>query len=51
MASVSITVHPDEPIVVYCSPYLEKLDNLLSRYNRRSDLKLRLTVLVIINNS
>ncbi|KAM9443739.1 membrane metallo-endopeptidase-like 1 [Clarias gariepinus] len=36
MASVSITVHPDEPIVVYCSPYLEKLDNLLSRYNRRT---------------
>ncbi|KAF5901062.1 membrane metallo-endopeptidase-like 1, partial [Clarias magur] len=36
MASVSITVHPDEPIVVYCSPYLEKLDNLLSKYNRRT---------------
>ncbi|XP_046730460.1 membrane metallo-endopeptidase-like 1 [Silurus meridionalis] len=36
MASVSITVRPDEPVVVYCSPYLEKLDSVLSRYNRRT---------------
>uniref|UniRef100_A0A672P748 Membrane metallo-endopeptidase-like 1 n=1 Tax=Sinocyclocheilus grahami TaxID=75366 RepID=A0A672P748_SINGR len=31
MSSVSVTVQPDEPIVVYCSPYLEKL-NLLKRF-------------------
>ncbi|MCI4390399.1 hypothetical protein PGIGA_G00122220 [Pangasianodon gigas] len=36
VASVSITVQPDEPVVVYCSPYLEKLDTVLSRYNRRT---------------
>ncbi|XP_017352014.2 membrane metallo-endopeptidase-like 1 [Ictalurus punctatus] len=36
VASVSITVQPDEPVVVYCSPYLEKLGNVLSRYNRRT---------------
>ncbi|KAK3536750.1 hypothetical protein QTP86_022991 [Hemibagrus guttatus] len=36
VASVSITVQPDEPVVVYCSPYLEKLDSVLSRYNRRT---------------
>ncbi|XP_053509228.1 membrane metallo-endopeptidase-like 1 [Ictalurus furcatus] len=36
VASVSITVQPDEPVVVYCSPYLEKLNNVLSRYNRRT---------------
>ncbi|KAK2821656.1 hypothetical protein Q7C36_020999 [Tachysurus vachellii] len=36
VASVSITVQPDEPVVVYCSPYLEKLDSVLSRHNRRT---------------
>uniref|UniRef100_A0A8C2IH95 Membrane metallo-endopeptidase-like 1 n=1 Tax=Cyprinus carpio TaxID=7962 RepID=A0A8C2IH95_CYPCA len=30
MSSVSVTVQPDEPIVVYCSPYLEKLRDVLS---------------------
>ncbi|GAA6110341.1 membrane metallo-endopeptidase-like 1 [Tachysurus ichikawai] len=36
VASVSITVQPDEPVVVYCSPYLEKLESVLSRHNRRT---------------
>lgn len=45
VASVSITVQPDEPVVVYCSPYLEKLDNVLSRYDRRSDLELQYRIL------
>ncbi|KAK1799635.1 hypothetical protein P4O66_006090, partial [Electrophorus voltai] len=35
MASVSVVVQADEPIVVYCTPYLEQLDRVLSRYNRR----------------
>uniref|UniRef100_A0AAR2K180 Membrane metallo-endopeptidase-like 1 n=1 Tax=Pygocentrus nattereri TaxID=42514 RepID=A0AAR2K180_PYGNA len=37
MGSVSIAVQPEEPIVVYCSPYLEKLSHILSRYDRRSE--------------
>ncbi|XP_036415110.1 membrane metallo-endopeptidase-like 1 [Colossoma macropomum] len=36
MGSVSIAVQPEEPIVVYCSPYLEKLSHILSRYDRRT---------------
>uniref|UniRef100_A0A4W4HEI0 Membrane metallo-endopeptidase-like 1 n=1 Tax=Electrophorus electricus TaxID=8005 RepID=A0A4W4HEI0_ELEEL len=36
MASVSVVVQADEPIVVYCTPYLEQLDRVLSRYNRRT---------------
>ncbi|XP_062842899.1 membrane metallo-endopeptidase-like 1 [Trichomycterus rosablanca] len=36
MVSVSITVQPEEPIVVYCTPYLEKLNDVLSRYDRRT---------------
>ncbi|TSU49999.1 Membrane metallo-endopeptidase-like 1 [Bagarius yarrelli] len=32
----TITVQPDEPVVIYCSPYLEKLDNVLSRHSRRT---------------
>uniref|UniRef100_A0A8C2IHK4 Membrane metallo-endopeptidase-like 1 n=1 Tax=Cyprinus carpio TaxID=7962 RepID=A0A8C2IHK4_CYPCA len=33
MSSVSVTVQPDEPIVVYCSPYLEKLRDVLSKHS------------------
>uniref|UniRef100_A0A8C2HS16 Membrane metallo-endopeptidase-like 1 n=1 Tax=Cyprinus carpio TaxID=7962 RepID=A0A8C2HS16_CYPCA len=36
MSSVSVTVQPDEPIVVYCSPYLEKLSDVLSKHSHRS---------------
>uniref|UniRef100_A0A672P4C6 Membrane metallo-endopeptidase-like 1 n=1 Tax=Sinocyclocheilus grahami TaxID=75366 RepID=A0A672P4C6_SINGR len=35
MSSVSVTVQPDEPIVVYCSPYLEKLSDVLSKHSHR----------------
>uniref|UniRef100_A0A8C1IV11 Membrane metallo-endopeptidase-like 1 n=1 Tax=Cyprinus carpio TaxID=7962 RepID=A0A8C1IV11_CYPCA len=36
MSSVSVTVQPDEPIVVYCSPYLEKLRDVLSKHSHRT---------------
>uniref|UniRef100_A0A8C2G5H4 Membrane metallo-endopeptidase-like 1 n=1 Tax=Cyprinus carpio TaxID=7962 RepID=A0A8C2G5H4_CYPCA len=36
MSSVSVTVQPDEPIVVYCSPYLEKLSDVLSKHSHRT---------------
>uniref|UniRef100_A0A8B9J6V1 Membrane metallo-endopeptidase-like 1 n=1 Tax=Astyanax mexicanus TaxID=7994 RepID=A0A8B9J6V1_ASTMX len=36
MESVSIVVNPEELIVVYCSPYLDKLNNILPRYDRRT---------------
>ncbi|XP_057218391.1 membrane metallo-endopeptidase-like 1 isoform X1 [Triplophysa rosa] len=36
MSSVSIAVQPEEAIVVYCSPYLEKLSDVLSKYNHRT---------------
>uniref|UniRef100_A0A8C1SIE7 Membrane metallo-endopeptidase-like 1 n=1 Tax=Cyprinus carpio TaxID=7962 RepID=A0A8C1SIE7_CYPCA len=31
-----LTVQPDEPIVVYCSPYLEKLRDVLSKHSHRT---------------
>ncbi|XP_076861735.1 membrane metallo-endopeptidase-like 1 [Brachyhypopomus gauderio] len=36
LLGVSVTVQPDEPIVVYCTPYLQQLHSLLSRYDRRT---------------
>uniref|UniRef100_A0A671LQ64 Membrane metallo-endopeptidase-like 1 n=1 Tax=Sinocyclocheilus anshuiensis TaxID=1608454 RepID=A0A671LQ64_9TELE len=36
MSSVSVMVQPDEPIVVYCSPYLEKLSDVLSKHSHRT---------------
>ncbi|XP_067243853.1 membrane metallo-endopeptidase-like 1 [Chanodichthys erythropterus] len=36
MSSVSVAVQPEEPIVVYCSPYLEKLRDVLSKHSHRT---------------
>ncbi|KAI4889948.1 hypothetical protein NFI96_015103 [Prochilodus magdalenae] len=36
MGSVSVTVEPEEHIVIYCSPYLEKLSHILPQYGRRT---------------
>ncbi|TRY76151.1 hypothetical protein DNTS_031483 [Danionella cerebrum] len=36
MSSVSVSVYADEPVVVYCSPYLEKLNNVLSKHSHRT---------------
>uniref|UniRef100_A0AAY4CW84 Membrane metallo-endopeptidase-like 1 n=1 Tax=Denticeps clupeoides TaxID=299321 RepID=A0AAY4CW84_9TELE len=35
LSSVAIKVHPEEEVVVYGSPYLEKLNDVLSRHDRR----------------
>ncbi|XP_041946102.1 membrane metallo-endopeptidase-like 1 isoform X1 [Alosa sapidissima] len=36
MSSVSITVHPEEEVVVYGVPYLERLNDVLSKHDRRT---------------
>ena len=37
LSSVSITVQQEEEVVVYGVPYLERLNDVLSKYDRRSD--------------
>uniref|UniRef100_A0AAY4CTE6 Membrane metallo-endopeptidase-like 1 n=1 Tax=Denticeps clupeoides TaxID=299321 RepID=A0AAY4CTE6_9TELE len=37
LSSVAIKVHPEEEVVVYGSPYLEKLNDVLSRHDRRQN--------------
>lgn len=36
LSSVSINVHLEEEVVVYSSPYLEKMNEVLPKYNVRS---------------
>ncbi|KAL7859938.1 hypothetical protein SRHO_G00150850 [Serrasalmus rhombeus] len=36
LSEVFITVQPDEEVVVYCTPYLQKLGEVLARYSKRT---------------
>ncbi|KAI4901513.1 hypothetical protein NFI96_033429 [Prochilodus magdalenae] len=36
LSEVFINVQPDEEVVVYCTPYLQKLGGVLARYNNRT---------------
>ncbi|XP_066526827.1 membrane metallo-endopeptidase-like 1 isoform X2 [Hoplias malabaricus] len=36
LSEVFITVKPDEEVVVYCTPYLQKLGEVLARYSKRT---------------
>uniref|UniRef100_A0AAR2KUL0 Membrane metallo-endopeptidase-like 1 n=1 Tax=Pygocentrus nattereri TaxID=42514 RepID=A0AAR2KUL0_PYGNA len=36
LSEVFITVQPDEEVVVYCTPYLQKLGEVVARYSKRT---------------